>query len=281
MRNPLAKLKAPQFLEDLYRDLRDRRLLPLVILLLVAIVAVPVALSAGSSPSPAPPAVPAAVDGTANAPEAQSAVLVHTPGLRDYRERLEALKANNPFKQKFQFSGLGRTQIAAVPVGGTEIGAVGGGGGAAETPSGPATSTVTSSGETGEPSSTGTGGVRASSRSKSSGSETKKVTHLITYRADLRFGPEGDVDAREGVKSLTVLEPVAVFVGISEDGTKALFLVSSDVTNPLGEGTCLEFSGSPCGLLVLEVGEEETLDYPLDGKTYKLKLVDVHRVRVD
>ena len=37
----MPDLKMPQFLVDLYWDLRDRRLLPLVGLVLVAIVAVP------------------------------------------------------------------------------------------------------------------------------------------------------------------------------------------------------------------------------------------------
>ena len=41
----MPKLKAPKFLADIYADLRDRHLLPLVAVLAVAIVVVPIALS--------------------------------------------------------------------------------------------------------------------------------------------------------------------------------------------------------------------------------------------
>ncbi len=43
---PKTSIKPPKFVADLYADLRDRRLLPLVALLLVAIVAAPFLLSA-------------------------------------------------------------------------------------------------------------------------------------------------------------------------------------------------------------------------------------------
>ena len=44
----MPDFKVPAFVSDLYYDLRDRRLLPLVGLVLVAIVAVPFLLSGGS-----------------------------------------------------------------------------------------------------------------------------------------------------------------------------------------------------------------------------------------
>jgi len=50
-------LKVPSLVKDLMADLRDRRLLPLVVLLVVAIIAVPLLLADGSSP-PAPARLP-------------------------------------------------------------------------------------------------------------------------------------------------------------------------------------------------------------------------------
>jgi len=50
----LSELKVPPFLTDLYYDLRDRRLLPLVALVVVAIFAVPFLLG-GESTKPATP----------------------------------------------------------------------------------------------------------------------------------------------------------------------------------------------------------------------------------
>ena len=49
----LKNVKVPRFVTDLYQDLVDRRLLPLVALILVAIVAVPFLLG-GSEEPPAP-----------------------------------------------------------------------------------------------------------------------------------------------------------------------------------------------------------------------------------
>src|ERR671916_709972 len=114
MKRPELKLakpsvKAPPVVADLYRDLRDRRLLPLVALLVIAIIAVPIALSA-SGGAPATTATPAAEIVPADAPEAQAAVLAENPGLRDYRKRLDALKSQNPFEQQFETSGLEGTE---------------------------------------------------------------------------------------------------------------------------------------------------------------------------
>ena len=41
----MKNLESPQILSDLYRDLRDRRLLPLVVVLIVGIAVVPIALA--------------------------------------------------------------------------------------------------------------------------------------------------------------------------------------------------------------------------------------------
>jgi hypothetical protein len=105
-RGPELKLPdvwVPKFLEDLYFDLKDRRLLPVVALALVALVAVPILLSGGSKESSSEPAVPpvaaAASGGTAD--NASLTVVRANPGLRDYRKRLRGRKPTDPFKQRF------------------------------------------------------------------------------------------------------------------------------------------------------------------------------------
>ena len=55
----MPKLKAPKFLADIYADLRERHLLPLVAVLLIAIVAVPIALSESGGEEEAPAAASA------------------------------------------------------------------------------------------------------------------------------------------------------------------------------------------------------------------------------
>src|SRR5215207_7674030 len=88
-----ASFKPPKVVADLYADLRDRRLLPLVALLGVAIVAAPFLLANDSSPKP--DFVPAAAVPPATAASFQ--VVPAQSELRDYRKRLEHRKRESPF----------------------------------------------------------------------------------------------------------------------------------------------------------------------------------------
>lgn len=93
---------APKFLEDLYFDLKDRRLLPVVALALVALVAVPILLSGGEKEPPEVAAPTVAQE--ASEPKARTASLTVVradPGLRDYRKRLRGRRPTDPFKQRF------------------------------------------------------------------------------------------------------------------------------------------------------------------------------------
>ena len=88
----------------------------------------------------------------------------------------------------------------------------------------------------------------------------------------------GELDERSSVKRLTMLpsatKPVVTFVGVTEDGQRALFLVSPDVDSVSGDGSC-EPSHSSCNYVVLKAGEAEKFDYAPDGQTYKLTLVEI------
>ncbi len=101
----MSKIQPPQFLSDLYRDLRDRRMLLPVAALIIAIAVVPIGL-AKSTPEAVPP--PPIAEGGQGA--AEPAVLASEVGVRDYKKRLEQLKSSNPFEQKFSASapGVGR-----------------------------------------------------------------------------------------------------------------------------------------------------------------------------
>jgi hypothetical protein len=93
------RFKAPPFLVDLYWDLRDRHLLPLVALALVACVAAPILLG-GSSQSEAPPPASAS---PIEAPEGGGrtlAVAQAEPGLREPSKRLRGRRAHDPFRQR-------------------------------------------------------------------------------------------------------------------------------------------------------------------------------------
>jgi hypothetical protein len=248
------RLTMPAFASDLVRDLRDRRLLPLALLLLAGVVAVPVLLSRSSGAAvPAPPAASSVPEG---AIETQPAVLTEGVGIRDYRKRLEALKSSNPFAQRFaapDVAGEAASLTPSLPTGG---------GGSA-----------TSAG----------GGSGASSQPV----ESERVpapepeVRFLTHRVDVKVGPEGDLDTREGVRALAVLPsrdtPVVSYLGTNEGGDRALFLVSGDVTAVDTDGRCMP-SSADCQFLVLEEGERAKLDYGPDATTYVLRLMRINSV---
>ncbi len=94
------QIRTPELLNNLYRDLRDRRLLFPAAALLVALIAVPVALSS-SSPTTTPPA-PAPVEaGSGPAAATEPAVLAEELGMTAYQKRLNQLQTKNPFKRQY------------------------------------------------------------------------------------------------------------------------------------------------------------------------------------
>jgi hypothetical protein len=269
-------VKLPPVVEDVYRDLRDRRLLPIVALLLVAIVAVPIALSV-SSGTPSSTAPPVAEIVPADAPEAQAAVLAENPGLRDYRERLDALKSQNPFDQQFETSGLAGTEVES-------------GSGSVETLTESGGAPVTGgAGDTGSVTPTGGGSTTTSSPDTSSsggsadgGPAVETQVFFYTFKVDLQYGLEGDVKERRNVKLLDLLSPVGTFLGASADASRAVFALSSNVTTVSGEGDCAP-SPDSCDFLSLKKGESASLAYQQEGAepaSYRLAVDDIRMVKV-
>ena len=78
-------------------------------------------------------------------------------------------------------------------------------------------------------------------------------------------------------------DPVAVFMGMSGDGKKAVFLVDSEKYNADGEGSCKPSSKS-CTFIQLGVSDsanEETLASADGNSEYTLKLLKINRVPLD
>lgn len=255
-----------KFLNDLYRDLRDRRLLLPALALAVGVLAVPFALSKSQSAPPPPPSAA----GQAQATAAQPAVLAEEIGIRNYRQRLEAFKAENPFKQQFKLPEVTSSALEDVPASGEVEGGSAAG----------ATSTSATSSET-----TSSGSLAGETPSSEPTSEvvTRRVTRLVSRRIDVKVGPEGDVEEIEGLGGLEVLPdedtPVVAFLGVSDDGRRAAFLLSADVSATSGEGKCSP-SPADCQYVALREHEEQTFDYAPDGLTYRLKLDDIRNVKL-
>ncbi len=274
------QVQAPKFVNDLYSDMRDRRLLVPALALLVALVAVPLLLSGSSEPA-VPPPVASAVDAE-DAAAVAPAVLAEEVGVRNYRKRLASLRETNPFAQKF-----------TLPAGG---GGGGGGGG-----SGAATETSTSSSTTISGSGASTTVTETSSSTEtvpSGGGSTTEIDsttvdqttveqepeiRFFAGRVDVTVGRLGKAKQIEDVRRLDFLPndkaPVVAFIGLREGAERALFSVSSDVAETKGDGSCAPKKPAPCQFLTLAVGDERRFKFA-DGRTYRLKLLATHLVRI-
>jgi hypothetical protein len=279
-------MKPPLFLQHLYADLRDRRLLPIVGLLVVAIAAVPVLLKSKVEPPP-PIAAQTSAVGETEVPTLP-AVLAADPGLRDYRDRLGGLRSKDPFAQK---GGSAAGTVAAVAasaalaeIAGSEA-AVDAAASAAGASTASAVDTASGSGKTStsdtaeSPDSTsGSGDGNAGGGDSGSGGGSQTTTEQVAFRVDVEVGHPGDTDRRKNVKLLTVLpsqsNPVAMFLGASEDGRSAVFLISEDVGNTHGDGSCLP-SAAECEFLTLKPGQQRRFAYGPEGEEFVLKLVSI------
>jgi len=252
----MSGFQSPQILTDLYRDLRDRRLLPLALVLLVGMAVVPIALSS-SSETPAPPTTspptPASVKSNAPAEE----VVVSDPGVRDYQRRLEGDAPTDPFVQEFT-APLSSPLDTGSTSAGSSAGSVDG-----STSAGATTAPTTPGATTG-------GGT----------SQPQTQSKYYFYRVKVRAGQVGEeLKVYDSVGSLTTLPskqvPAVSFLGVTTNGSSqpktAVFLVSSAVSSIDGEGSCT-FAGASCQLLSLKPGEHEDLVWT-DGLVYRIDLV--------
>ena len=257
----MSNLQSPELLTDLYRDLRDRRLLPLVLVLVVGLAVVPIALSSKSTSTPAPPPAPAApVAQKSNVPG--TAVVISNPGLRDYKRRLKD-SPQDPF-----LAPAFATATVSSPT--SSSGSTSSSSSTAST--GTSTSGTTTSGSTTGGSTGSTGGSNAQ--------QVQTESKYFFYRVKLRTGEVGqDLKVRDSVGTLTPLPskdvPALEFLGVTTNSsfqpTRAVFLVSSAVSSIDGEGTCT-FAGTYCQIVSLKPGEHEDMVWT-DGRAYRVDMV--------
>ena len=251
-------LKVPPFLGDLYYDLRERRLLPIVALAVVAIAAVPFLLGGDSSEEePVSPGGGGAVAGSSGAKASSFTVVESKPGLRDYRKRLEHRSPTNPFKQRYSTAGLGKAQLNSESVEDSSV---------TITEEGGSTTIET---ETSAPSGgngPGKGGLvffawaidLTIKKSVPSGSDAEQQAEGLgaakggaTEAPPVELASEPETTAHHDVLPQTRLPgdkvPVATYMGRSKKGFP-LFLVSSKVKSVFGESKCVSGDDS-CQLL--------------------------------
>ncbi len=273
----MKNVRTPQILTDLYRDLRDRRLLVPALALAIALIAVPMALSTSATPSPTTPVTDPATSEPDRETAAQPAVLTRQLGVTAYRRRLERFNDKNPFHQQFTLPEVtSKVQQSSLSEPSSSVSAVStSGGGSAST---------SSTGQTTSTSSTSPGAsTPASPPSEPSDDAQKPIREVILRRIDVKVGPQGELVEKTGVEQLKMLPssntPVVIFLGTSESGGRAFFLVSSDVTAVSGDGACLATTPT-CQFLTLKEGEVASFEYAPDTLTYKLRLLAIRDVVV-
>lgn len=271
----VPKVETPTVLTDLWRELRERRLLPLIALLVVAIVAIP-ALLLKSEPEPEVTPVANASGG------AQVARLTATPeyaGLRDYRRRFKGRTPADPFE-------VPEPEATVTPAEGESAAA------SSEAPAEASSSAVTqesssseASGATTPDSTQDPANGATTSGEPVSGSELTYYTHSIDIRTvNGRSGPSphrGKPQVRRNVPTLTKLPskrgPAAIFLGTDLEGRMALLMPSPQVQLKGGGGHCLLGNAADCRLLSLRPGAAEELAFP-DGRLARIKLLRVNLV---
>jgi hypothetical protein len=302
----LSELKIPDIVYDVYYDLKERHLLPLVVILLVALVAVPIFLerskhSNDQEPSATPP-VTASASSAAGGDEAL--VVARTePGLRELHRRFKHYRALDPFSEKASVEGASESDAEGAaetsgeagepvptaaqepPVEATVIG-----GAAATSPpveSSPPVEGPAAPAEAAPSPAPGSGGGDGGS------TRTRYASNSIDVRiVAVPPGAQSDEDAKKSSKQkpkaevrhnlpeLTMLPtratPAVAFMGTSRDGKKALFLVSSDVVSIFGEGSCV-IGSQTCQLLALEPDLPETFVYGPQERAYRIELLKITR----
>lgn len=272
----MPELKVPPFLADLYYDLHDRRLLPLVVLVLVAIVAAPFLLSGDSEEAPPPPPVAgiSASPGTAATGAARLTVVEAKPGLRDYRKRLGSRTPTDPFKQRYSgpIHKGGQLQEETAT---SETPPAAGGEAVATSP--PATSEIPP--PSSPPSDHSGGNGTSPSVELFTFAIDVQIAHTETTKADGRR--MGEPTVKRGVLPTTPLPgekaPVVTYMGLAPRGKNLLLMVSNNVKTVLGDAKCLSGTDT-CQLLEVEPGLPEEFVYGANDVKYRINILQVEVV---
>lgn len=264
----MPDLKVPTLLADLFYDLRDRRLLPLVGLVLAAIVAVPFLL--GDSKEEVVPMPSSGLSAKASqvAEASRLTVVEAKPGLRDYHKRLHDRTPTDPFKQHYTGAAGGQLN-----------------------PEGSSTSKTT---ETSTAATTDSQGAAGGSPSSDDGALKPGELILFSFAINVRITRSGGKDAEAGqggqgsepiVKKRVLPQtplpgekaPVVTYLGASKkmtslDRPKVLLLVSPDVKSVFGDAHCV--SGTEiCQLLEVEPGFPEVFVYGDNEVRYTINIL--------
>jgi len=275
----MPALKTPDFLNDLYYDLRDRRLLPLVALVVVAIGAVPFLLG-GQEEAFVPPAG-GGLSALGSAEKTSKLTVVEaTPGLREYRRRLDHRSPTDPFMQRY----TGLPPSAQLQTGSSGAEEPAGGGSPTVIESSTAETTEVAEGGEGGGGGGESGGGGGSGGSSAGGGDEGPAQKL-EFVIDVQIShSEKTADGKEKMRPIEVRHDVPILaqlpgkkasvvtlLGANVQKQRLVFLVSHAVKSVSGEYSCIT-RGEICELL--EVGEGILLEYVYEpsGVRYAIKV---------
>jgi hypothetical protein len=264
----MPQAKVPPVVRDLYLDLRDRRLLPLLALVLVAIVAVPILLTEDGEEAKSGPQGGAGIAAEKGGEATAFTVAKATPGLRDYKRRLNRRDPKDPFRQHFTSPVLKGAQLSESDTSESSSSTTEEGSGGGSTAPGPEGGVPPVPGQDGP-------GVRLF---------TVTIKAKITRTEEDAEGnvSTGEPMVREGVRPLTPLPgekaPVVTYLGANLQTGKALLMVSKEVTATFGEGQCVSGTAS-CELLEVEKGFPEIFEYGPNHVRFKINVLNFKVVR--
>jgi hypothetical protein len=289
------EIKMPRLVTDLYADLRERHLLPLVVLLIAGMIAAPLFLGNGSDKTK-PAGAPAAAAGAASATDASAfAVVPAARHLRSPEKRLGHRQALNPFRADTKAGGgEGSTSTG-------NGGSQGSSGGGKEPTAAESSSGGSSSGSTitaqatpteaspaqGAPQQATPTQPSAPESPSAAGSPTENVTvqvNVTTFVANVKSGlVPGELTEEMKLTPMTKLpdakDPVVMFAGLSQDDKRALFLMTSEVTGYYGKVHCA-VDKLACQMVELKPGNAAIFSYGLgeEEKRYKVVIQDIEPV---
>jgi hypothetical protein len=260
------------FLLDIWHDLKEKRLAPVAIGLVVALVAIPTLMmkgdeSGGDVPLPVP--IPGA---------AQTGPQV-TVADENANSKLESYEARDPFKgmpgaaSKVDPETAGS---AVAPIDGEKAEETGGGTGGS-TGTGVTGVEGTDTAEIDTPSNGGGGDTTTPGTPTTP--PVQKETAFYNFRLDIKFGKPGREARSKSAPRMSFFkaqgQPIALFLGVTEDAKHATFLVTPGL-NHQGEGVCKP-KPTQCNFMVLGIGKEHY--FSANDLEYRMELLDINKVK--
>jgi hypothetical protein len=258
-------------LQNVWRELVQRRLLPVAVLLVGALVAVPFLLSKDPAPAPAP-TVPTASTAKQSGSELEDPVVSLVADGTPAKRRRVLGYSKNPFEP------AAAPKVEATPTPAATSGSALATSGDDKAKGGDATGGSTSpAGSPSEP------GGTAAPVDPTTGTE-KPARKYELYSLTVRFGPS-DNEALEKMnlprlKALpSAKDPLLVYLGPGKGGKSAVFMVDASL-EPQGDGSC---DPSPANCETIELREGETEFFDVVGETgdttaqYQLDLLSIKR----